>query len=48
MVSMAPTSVTKMKAGNIAQKAGLRLRSNPGHPAAGTPNHCASATMPMS
>ena len=47
IVSMAPTSVTKMKAGSIAQKLGPSPKSNPGHPAAGTPNHSASPTISM-
>ena len=48
MVSMAPTSVTKTKAGSIVQNSGLSLRSNPGQPAAGTPNQSASPTMLVS
>ena len=47
MVSMAPTSVTKMNAGSMAQKPALRLRSKPGHPAVGMPNQSASPTISM-
>ena len=44
IVSIAPTSVTKMNAGSRAQKTGPKLRSNPGQPAVGSPIHGAAAT----
>ena len=48
IVSIAPTSVTKVYAGRIAQKAGPKSKPIPGAPAAGTPTHAAAPTGPVS
>ena len=44
IVSMAPTRVTKMKAGRSAQNSGPKLRSKPGQALCGMPIQAACAT----
>ena len=48
IVSIAPTSVTKTKAGSNDQKMGPNSRSRPGQEPSGRPTHAALATRSTS